>query len=233
MRAVRDLRFEILHSSESEPYTPDLVRSVLRTGVEHVEFSWPAVLFSCERDYLAPALDEFFVRTVGAAWNEILRDVDARRTARRPRAGRSGEVSPAAELFVRGAEAGKRYNTRDPQVCLRMLTDDDIPRNVRAQIRRALPEEARGLGVELRKFRNDLHHNELMTDEEILRALDSCERLLLALDKTDAVAAVRAERYRLGKIIYADPPVVDVSPQSLTRKERRQLARNSLADRKR
>ena len=170
-----------------------------------MELDWAAVLFTAERNHLAPALDAFFREVVSSDWIEMLRAIDAvrgtRRVATTPPGHSRGQAAPPVNNPGAAPNGNRRYNVTDPQMCLRMLTDDDLPRGVRGKIKRALPEEARGLGMELRKFRNDLHHNEELPNDDILRALDSCERLLRAL-KSESAEIVRLERLRLGREVY-------------------------------
>src|SRR3954453_14989869 len=122
----------------------------------------------------------------------------------RDRIGRMFElVAPALDDFIPGAVAaqlkpgaswtvfvqlkdekkgidGKEYDRLDPQVQLRMLTEN-IPHNLKAgwfPFDDAIGRVGQGYSKELREARNDWAHNKSFTDDDAYRCLDTAERLL-------------------------------------------------------
>ncbi|WP_159441865.1 translation initiation factor IF-2 N-terminal domain-containing protein [Williamsia sterculiae] len=144
---------------------------------------WEAVLFAVERTMLAPGIDSFLTTVVGYDWIDLLADLDRKAAERR--------------LATRPSNNSRQYNRRDVQDGLRLLTHDRLPASARNALRKALPSKAQGLAFELRAYRNDLHHNNELPLEEIYRALDTSERLLLAMNQDGFALKVKAHRLAL------------------------------------
>jgi len=114
-------------------------------------------------ELLAPALDEFISRSLAtqlpenAVWTALVALKDKKK----------------------GVD-GKEYHRLDPQVQLRMLTE-----NIPNQLRRgwypfddAIGHVGQGYAKELRETRNAWAHNKAFSDDDAYRALDTAERLL-------------------------------------------------------
>lgn len=144
----------------------------------------------------------------------------------RDRIGRMFELlAPALDSFIAGAVAtqlkpgtswtvlvqlkdekkgidGKDYDRLDPQVQLRMLTEN-IPHNLKAgwyPFDDALGRVGKGYASELREYRNDWAHNQSFTDDDALRCLDTGERLLVAIGAPAAADDVKAIRVGLRRV---------------------------------
>jgi len=136
-------------------------------------------------ELLAPALDEFIARSVaaqlsgGASWTALVAMKDKKK----------------------GVE-GKDYRRLDPQVQLRMLTEN-IPHNVKPgwyPFDDAIGRVGQGYGKELREARNDWAHNESFNDDDAYRCLDTAERLLVAIGAPSIADEVKAIRLGLRRL---------------------------------
>ncbi|NMO53435.1 ATP-binding protein [Actinoplanes sp. TBRC 11911] len=136
-------------------------------------------------DLLSPALDQFITRVLkpelppNVPWSTLVAAKDAKKTG-----------------------ANKDYDTRDPQVQLRMLTE-----NITGQLKPGwFPFEGvlgpihKSFAGELREVRNRWAHGASFTDDDTYRALDTAERLLAALNLAavaDHVAKIRLDLRRV------------------------------------
>lgn len=136
-------------------------------------------------DALAPALDEFLTTVLagdlpeGASWTSLVAAKDAG-----------------------NGITGKTYSTTDPQVQLRLLTEN-IPAQLKAgwyPFDTHLSKVARSHASELRDTRNDWAHGASFSDDDAYRALDTAERLLKAVAKGDAAAQVAKIRTDLRRV---------------------------------
>src|SRR3954452_25415042 len=115
-------------------------------------------------ELLAPALDDFIVRSVASQLS--------------PRA--SWTTLVAMKDKKKGIE-GNEYSALDPQVQLRMLTED-IPHNLKPgwyPSDDAIGRVAQGYAKELRQYRNDVSHTKSFSDDDAYRSLNSGEPLLV------------------------------------------------------
>ena len=112
--------------------------------------------------------------------------------------------------------ANDDYNKVDSAVSLRVFIDR--PEKVREPLLRAVGKPWRSrlvsaYALELKAWRNDWAHNEpLVTDEDWVRALDTMERLLVCINRTEHIARIQSARHRLERGIVgpaAPQPVVD------------------------
>src|SRR3954454_11391569 len=136
-------------------------------------------------ELLAPALDDFIARAVGPQL----------------RPGTSWTVLVQLKDEKKGID-GKDYDRLDPQVQLRMLTEN-IPHNLKAgwyPFDDALGRVGKGYASELREYRNDWAHNRSFTDDDALRCLDTGERLLVAIGAPSAADDVKAIRLGLRRL---------------------------------
>src|SRR3954465_14692735 len=117
-------------------------------------------------ELLAPPLDDFIGRSVaphlpnGASWATLVVMKDKKK----------------------GIE-GKEYSRLDPQVQLRMLTEN-IPHNLKPgwyPFDDAIGRVGQGYSKELREARNEWAHNKSFSDDDAYRCLDTAERLLIAI----------------------------------------------------
>ncbi len=136
-------------------------------------------------ELLAPALDEFIARSVAsqlpgdASWTALVAMKDKKK----------------------GVE-GKEYRRLDPQVQLRMLTEN-LPHNVKPgwyPFDDAIGRVGQGYGKELREARNDWAHNESFNDDDAYRCLDTAERLLVAIGAPSVADEVKAIRLGLRRL---------------------------------
>ncbi|MEJ7786788.1 MAG: Swt1 family HEPN domain-containing protein, partial [Solirubrobacteraceae bacterium] len=136
-------------------------------------------------ELLAPALDGFIARSVaqqlpeGADWAALVAMKDKKK----------------------GIE-GKEYHRLDPQVQLRMLTEN-IPHNLKAgwyPFDDAIGRVGQGYSKELREARNDWAHNKSFSDDDAYRCLDTAERLLAAIGAPSAADEVKAIRMGLRRL---------------------------------
>ncbi|MGH3635359.1 MAG: Swt1 family HEPN domain-containing protein, partial [Mycobacterium sp.] len=87
---------------------------------------------------------------------------------------------------------GKKYSRTDPQVQLRMLTEN-IPHQLKPgwfPFDGLLSQVQKSYASELRGYRDDWAHDQPFNDDEAYRALDTAERLLAAVGAGDAAADV-------------------------------------------
>src|SRR3954470_1571740 len=136
-------------------------------------------------ELLSPALDDFIARAVaselpeGASWSALVAMKDKKR----------------------GVE-GKAYDKRDPQVQLRMLTEN-IPHNLKRgwyPFDDAIGRVGQGYSKELREARNDWAHNKSFSDDDAYRCLDTAERLLVAIGAPSVADEVKAIRLGLRRL---------------------------------
>ncbi len=136
-------------------------------------------------ELLAPALDDFIARSVapqlpeGAVWPALVAMKDKKK----------------------GIE-GKEYGRLDPQVQLRMLTEN-IPHNVKPgwyPFDDAIGRVGQGYSKELREARNDWAHNRSFSDDDAYRCLDTAERLLVAIGAPSVADEVKAIRLGLRRL---------------------------------
>ena len=136
-------------------------------------------------ELLAPALDDFIGRSVAgelpddASWTALVAMKDKKK----------------------GIE-GKEYHPRDPQVQLRMLTEN-IPHNLKPgwyPFDDAIGRVGQGYSKELREARNDWAHNKSFSDDDAYRCLDTAERLLVAIGAPAVADEVKAIRLGLRRL---------------------------------
>jgi predicted AAA+ superfamily ATPase len=136
-------------------------------------------------ELLAPALDDFIARAVapklpeGASWTKLVEMKDTKK----------------------GIE-GKEYAQLDPQVQLRMLTEN-IPHSLKAgwyPFDDAIGRVGQGYSKELREARNDWAHNKSFSDDDAYRCLDTAERLLGAIGAPPVADEVKAIRLGLRRL---------------------------------
>lgn len=139
-------------------------------------------------ELMAPALDDF----IGTAVAPAVKD------------GASWTALVALKDQKKGID-GKEYHALDPQVQLRMLTEN-IPHHLKAgwyPFDDAIGRVGQGYAKELREFRNDWAHNKSFSDDDALRCLDTGERLLVAIGAPDAADQVKAIRLDLRRLTAA------------------------------
>lgn len=122
---------------------------------------------------VAPALEE------GSSWTSLVELKDAKK----------------------GVE-GKDYDPRDPQVQLRMLTEN-IPNSIKQgwyPFDDAIGRVGQGYSKELREARNDWAHNKSFSDDDAYRCLDTAERLLTSIGAPSVADEVKAIRLGLRRI---------------------------------
>lgn len=135
-------------------------------------------------ELLAGPLDAFIASAVG----EVIPE------------GKDWTVLLAALDAERGT-SGKSYNPLDPQAQFRMITEQ-VPSKLKKgwyPFSKQLSRTQESYVVELRDVRNDWAHNQSFTDDDAYRALDTGERLLLALGAPEAaekVAGIRRDLRR-------------------------------------
>ncbi len=136
-------------------------------------------------ELLAPALDEFIARSVAPQLPE----------------GSSWAALVAMKDKKKGID-GKEYDRLDPQVQLRMLTEN-IPHNLKAgwyPFDDAIGRVGQGYSKELREARNDWAHNKSFSDDDAYRCLDTAERLLAAVGAPSVAENVKAIRLGLRRL---------------------------------
>jgi len=136
-------------------------------------------------ELLAPALDDFISRAVAAELPE----------------GASWAALVAMKDKKKGIE-GKEYDRLDPQVQLRMLTEN-IPHNLKPgwyPFDDAIGRVGQGYSKELREARNDWAHNKSFSDDDAYRCLDTAERLLGAIGAPAVADDVKAIRLGLRRL---------------------------------
>jgi predicted AAA+ superfamily ATPase len=136
-------------------------------------------------ELLAPALDDFIARSVspqlpeGTSWTRLVEMKDTKK----------------------GVE-GKEYHALDPQLQLRMLTEN-IPHSLKAgwyPFDDAIGRVGQGYCKELREARNDWAHNKSFSDDDAYRCLDTAERLLAAIGTPSVADEVKAIRLGLRRL---------------------------------
>ncbi len=136
-------------------------------------------------ELIAPALDDFIARSVapqlpeGTSWTRLVEMKDTKK----------------------GVE-GKEYNALDPQVQLRLLTEN-IPHSLKAgwyPFDDAIGRVGQGYCKELREARNDWAHNKSFSDDDAYRCLDTAERLLAAIGTPSVADEVKAIRLGLRRL---------------------------------
>src|SRR3954467_1805040 len=136
-------------------------------------------------ELLAPALDDFIGRAVaselpkGASWPALVAMKDKKK----------------------GLE-GKQYDRLDPQVQLRMLTEN-IPHNLKPgwyPFDDAIGRVGQGYSKELREYRNDWAHNASFSDDDAYRCLDTAERLLVLIGASNVADEVKSIRLSLRRL---------------------------------
>lgn len=102
----------------------------------------------------------------------------------------------------KGFDGAREYSTTDPQVQLRMITE-----NIPAKLKKgwypfsdALGRVGQSYTTELRDVRNDWAHNASFTDDDTYRALDTGERLMHLIGAPDAVDAIKEVRQSLRRL---------------------------------
>lgn len=136
-------------------------------------------------ELLAPPLDAFISRAVapvlkeGSSWTSLVALKDKKKGA-----------------------AGKDYHELDPQVQLRMLTEN-IPNSIKQgwyPFDDAIGRVGQGYSKELREARNDWAHNKSFSDDDAYRCLDTAERLLASIGAPSVADEVKAIRLGLRRI---------------------------------
>ncbi len=136
-------------------------------------------------ELLAPPLDAFIAHAVAPALKE----------------GSSWTSLVALKDKKKGA-AGKDYHELDPQVQLRMLTEN-IPNSIKEgwyPFDDAIGRVGQGYSKELREARNDWAHNKSFSDDDAYRCLDTAERLLASIGAPSVADEVKAIRLGLRRI---------------------------------
>jgi hypothetical protein len=136
-------------------------------------------------ELLAPPLDDFISSAVAPALKE----------------GSSWTSLVALKDKKKGA-GGKDYHKLDPQVQLRMLTEN-IPHSIKQgwyPFDDAIGRVGQGYSKELREARNDWAHNKSFSDDDAYRCLDTAERLLVSIGAPSVADEVKAIRLGLRRI---------------------------------
>ena len=138
-------------------------------------------------ELLAPALDDFISRSVAPELPE----------------GGSWTTLVAMKDKKKGIDIeGREYGHLDPQVQLRMLTEN-VPHNLKPgwyPFDDAIGRVGQGYSKELREARNQWAHNKSFSDDDAYRYLDTGERLLLAIGAAEAADEVKGIRLGLRRI---------------------------------
>ena len=136
-------------------------------------------------ELMSPPLDQF----IGAAVADVLTD--------------GASWVSLVELKDRQKDiTGKTYSESDPQVQLRMLTEN-IPHQLKKgwyPFDDALGRVGQGYATELRNCRNAWAHNESFSDDDAYRYLDTGERLMTLVGASNVADEVRAIRLSLRRI---------------------------------
>jgi len=137
-------------------------------------------------ELLAPALDRFITDAVepalpeGNEWTQLLALKDAKKKG----------------------EARDGYDRLDPQVQLRMLTEN-VPHPVKEgwyPFDGSIGPTQRSYASELRDYRNDWAHMKAFSDDDAHRALDTAERLLKGIGAVEVADEVRSLRLELRRV---------------------------------
>lgn len=135
---------------------------------------------------MAPALDDFISSVIGQT---------------DPHIGANWVNLVAAKDAKKGVE--KEYDSLDPQVQFRMLTEKNIVHMLKPgwyPFSDALDRQGESFASELREVRNTWAHNGSFSDDDAYRALDTGERLLrliVATSEADSVKAIRQDLRRM------------------------------------
>src|ERR1700742_1064720 len=130
-------------------------------------------------ELLAPPLDAF----IGEAVAEVLND------------GASWTSLVELKDQQKGITS-KTYSATDPQLQLRMLTEN-IPHHLRKgwyPFDDAIGRVGQGYTKELREYRNDWAHNASFSDDDAYRCLDTAERLLGAIGAPSGADEIKSIR---------------------------------------
>lgn len=136
-------------------------------------------------ELLAPPLDDFIGRSVapklseGVSWTKLVAMKDEK-----------------------NGISGKEYDARDPQVQLRVLTEN-IPHQLKKgwyPFDDAIGHVGQGYCKELREYRNAWAHNKSFSDDDAYRCMDTAERLLGLIGASDVADEVRTIRLSLRRL---------------------------------
>jgi predicted AAA+ superfamily ATPase len=136
-------------------------------------------------ELMAPALDDYIADSVapqlpdGVSWTSLVALKDEKK----------------------GVD-GREYDSLDPQVQLRMLTEN-IPHNLKAgwyPFDDAIGRVGQGYAKELREARNEWAHNKSFTDDDAYRCLDTAERLLVAIGAPTVADEIKEIRLGLRRL---------------------------------
>jgi len=136
-------------------------------------------------DALAPALNEFIATVLGAQlpaghdWTQLVALKDSK-----------------------NGITGKKYSALDPQVQLRMLTEN-IPARLKPgwyPFDGQLSQVQKSYASELRDTRNSWAHGDAFSDDDAYRALDTAERLLKSIGAAAAADQVTKIRLNLRRV---------------------------------
>lgn len=137
-------------------------------------------------DVLAPALDEFISRVLRPHMSD----------------GEDWTMLVAAKDTKNGL-SGKQYSATDPQVQLRMLTEKNIPHQLKPgwfPFDAQLSQVHKSYASELRDARNAWAHGDSFTDDDAYRVLDTAERLLRGIAQGAAADEVGKIRLNLRRV---------------------------------
>jgi len=104
----------------------------------------------------------------------------------------------AAEDAAKYGGAVRTMTKRDVQVQLRAITEKGF------HFKDVLSRAQQGFASELRETRNRWAHNEQFSSDDAIRALDTIERLLHAVDAMDSAADVRKLRVDLQRTVFEE-----------------------------
>jgi hypothetical protein len=144
--------------------------------------------------------------------------VDERMTAVVPDGRDWVEVLQARDAAKHGRK--KQYSRSDPRFLLRVITEEW--RAFKDQLSRA----EQSFATELRETGNRWAHGDTFSDDDAYRALDTMERLLIAIGAAEQASQVRRLRHDLHQpVTRAAPPPADTNaappdPPALGRSER-------------
>lgn len=126
-----------------------------------------------------------------------------------------GSGAPWNEVWAR--QEARRFGTStramsqdDPQTLLRAITE--YGRSFNAVLSR--PQQS--YASELRETRNQLAHGATFNSEDTIRALDSIERLLRAVDASDSADDVAKERRTLQRTVFQEQTRADVRSKTVS-----------------
>jgi len=137
-------------------------------------------------EILAPPLEEFIARAVepeldaAVDWAQLVALKDTKKKG----------------------SADQAYDKADPQVQLRMLTEN-VPHQIKPgwfPFDGQLSPTQRSFASELRDVRNDWAHMKSFSDDDAYRALDTAERFLAGIGAADAAGEIRNLRLELRRV---------------------------------